>query len=259
MNNKLNIRLYQADIVWQDAELNIKKLEKQIPTLKKVDILICPEMYTTGFSMSVQNCAEKFPGASTKSIIDIAKKSNTAIVCSLIVSENGEYFNRLLFVFPDGKYEYYDKRHLFTMGEEDKYYTAGTKRLIIDYKGWKICPLICYDLRFPVWSRNDCNYDLLIYVANWPDSRRDVWNTLLRARAIENQTYVVGVNRVGKDGMGLKYSGDSILINAKGQDVLSFKQNEESYKDVEIDKTDLINFRDKFPVLNDRDDFTVNI
>ncbi|MEA1873531.1 MAG: amidohydrolase [Bacteroidota bacterium] len=257
MSNKLNIRLFQPDLVWQAANSNLQKLNVMADSLLNVDLLICPEMFTTGFTMAVQNVAQSWPGESVNTLQQIADKSDTAIVCSLVVHDQKKYFNRLVFLKPNVKPEYYDKRHLFTMGEEHHYYSAGDKQLLVEYKGWKIMPLICYDLRFPVWSRNIHDYDLLLYVANWPDSRREVWKTLLKARAIENQCFVAGVNRVGKDGMGLNYSGDSVVIDAKGNKIVNCVDYQECYCDVLIDKLELAAFREKFPVLNDKDSFEI--
>jgi len=255
MSNKLTIRLFQPDLVWQAANANLKKLNDMSDRLSDIDLLICPEMFTSGFTMAVQNVAQTWPGESVHALQQLADKSDTAIVCSLVICEQEKYYNRLVFFKPNNKPEYYDKRHLFTMGEEHHYYSAGDKQLIVEYKDWKIMPLVCYDLRFPVWSRNVHNYDLLIYVANWPDSRRDVWSTLLKARALENQCFVAGVNRVGKDGMGLNYSGDSVLIDAKGNRLAACADYQEMFCDMQIEKSELVAFRQKFPVLNDKDAF----
>lgn len=257
MSNKLSIRLFQADLVWQAANANLQKLNDKVDSLLDVDLLICPEMFTSGFTMAVQNVAQTWPGESVNALQQLADKSDTAIICSLVICEQGKYFNRLVFIKPNDKLEYYDKRHLFTMGEEHHYYSAGDRQLIVEYKDWKIMPLVCYDLRFPVWSRNVQNYDLLVYVANWPDSRRDVWSTLLKARALENQCFVAGVNRVGKDGMGLNYSGDSVLIDAKGNKLAGCEEYEETFCDLQIDKLEMQAFRKKFPVLQDGDAFKI--
>ncbi len=257
MSNKLNIRLFQADLKWQAANANLQKLNDMADDLSGVDLLICPEMFSSGFTMAVQNVAQVWPGESVNALQQLADKSDTAIICSLVIRDRKKYYNRLVFIKPNDECEYYDKRHLFTMGEEHHYYAAGDKRLIVEYKDWKIMPLICYDLRFPVWSRNIHSYDLLLYVANWPDSRRDVWTTLLKARALENQCFVAGVNRVGKDGMGLNYAGDSVLIDAKGNKLATCADYQEAYCDVQIKKSDLAVFREKFPVLNDRDSFKI--
>ena len=259
MSNNLNIRLFQADLEWQSPLGNMDKLQSMKQELASVDLLICPEMFTTGFSMAVQSIAEKWPGESLEMMKQIASETGAAIIASLVIEDEGRYFNRLVFVKPDRTVEYYDKRHLFTMGEEHLYYTAGTQRLIVEYKGWRILPLICYDLRFPVWSRNRNEYDLLVYVANWPDSRRNVWLSLLKARALENQAYVAGVNRVGKDAMGLNYSGDSCLFDARGNVISGSNISREESLDAVLDMDELRAFRAKFPVLGDGDDFQLEL
>jgi predicted amidohydrolase len=189
----------------------------------------------------------------------MARQKNSAIVGSISVKENNQFFNRLYWVFPDQTVEFYNKRHLFSMGNEPKHYNGGNKKLIIEYKGWKICPLVCYDLRFPVWSRNTKQqpYDVLIYVANWPAARSYPWKQLLIARAIENQCFVLGVNRVGDDGNAVSHSGDSMAMNARGEILTKIKPNEETIETVVLLKNELTDFRISFPVLNDGDDFTI--
>ena len=189
---------------------------------------------------------------------EMARSSNAAIAGSVIINENGNNVNRFLFVKPDGQYQYYDKRHLFAMAGENKSYTQGKKNELIEYKGWRIRPQICYDLRFPVWSRNTEKYDLLIYVANWPEKRIAHWKTLLQARAIENQAYVVGVNRIGVDGNNYKYSGDSAVYNPLGEKITKIKPDEDSVETVSISRDLIENTRRTLPFLNDKDDFIVN-
>ncbi|MDD4109175.1 MAG: hypothetical protein PHH93_10705, partial [Prolixibacteraceae bacterium] len=184
-----------------------------------------------------------------------AARKNCALVGSLIIEEDSKVFNRCIWAFPDGRVEYYDKRHLFTMSGEREQYTPGEKMLLVEYRGWRFCPLICYDLRFPVWSRNTDRYDVLLYLANWPAARHDVWKTLLPARAIENQAYCIGVNRVGKDGNGLDYLGDSCLVNPKG--ISHLLGDKEEVRTFEISYSELHDFRRKFPVLDDMDSFTL--
>jgi omega-amidase len=213
-------------------------------------------MFTTGFSMSPEKLKESMNGFSVEWMKKTAYEKNASVVGSLIIEENGKIFNRAVWVFPDGNYQFYDKRHLFSMGGEQFSYSAGNKKLIVDFRGWKFCPLICYDLRFPVWSRNTENYDVLIYMANWPSARHFVWKNLLIARAIENQSYCVGVNRTGNDGIGLNYSGDSALITPKGiSDFLGEKEKVHTY---ELSFNELHEFRKSFPVLGDCDTFTVH-
>jgi predicted amidohydrolase len=217
-------------------------------------------MFTTGFTMNPANYAESHEGNGLQWMKKMARQKNCAIVGSISVKENNQFFNRLYWVFPDQTVEFYDKRHLFSMGNEPEHYASGNKKLIIDYKGWKICPLVCFDLRFPVWSRNTKQqpYDVLIYVANWPAVRSYPWKQLLIARAIENQCFVIGVNRVGEDGNAVSHSGDSIAINVRGEIMSKIRPNEEVTETVVLLKNDLEDFRNSFPVLNDGDSFTLN-
>lgn len=253
-NNELKLALYQADLFWEQPDKNIEKLCEHEGNLQDIDILICPEMFTTGFSMNVKHMAQPHQSGHFKHMAKLATNTDTALVFSMIVHDGGKYYNRLYFIFPDGSSAFYDKKHLFMMGDEHNHYSAGHKRLLVDFKGWRIMPLICYDLRFPVWSRNTSNYDLLLYVANWPGVRADVWKTLLKARALENQSYVAGVNRVGADGRNITYQGDSLLFDAKGKALLDGGDGEKFLTaSVYYDKLKI--FRDKFPVLNDTDNF----
>ena len=212
----LKVTIIQPDIIWENPGENLTKYSTTIAAAGKTDLVILPEMFTTGFSMNSENLYELMDGPTVNWMKYTAKFNKTAIIGSLIIKENGKIYNRAVWVFPDGSVSYYDKRHLFTMGQEHLHYASGKEKLLVEYKGWRICPLICYDLRFPVWSRNTDNIDLLIYVANWPAVRSQVWKTLLLARAIENQVFCMGVNRTGIDGYGIKYSGDSAFIDAKG-------------------------------------------
>ncbi|HKK66685.1 MAG TPA: nitrilase-related carbon-nitrogen hydrolase, partial [Bacteroidales bacterium] len=202
-SQKLNLALFQTELTWENPGENIERLSRETDTLTRADLIVCPEMFTTGFSMESERLAEPHKGESYQAIARLAAQYDTAIVFSMITRAEGKYYNRLYFIFPDGTSAHYDKKHLFTMGEEDQHYAPGSKRLYVDYKGWRIMPLVCYDLRFPVWSRNVSNYDLLIYVADWPKVRAEVWKSLLKARALENQAYVAGVNCIGTDGRNL--------------------------------------------------------
>ncbi|MGM0650484.1 MAG: amidohydrolase [Bacteroidota bacterium] len=253
-NNELKLALYQADLFWEQPDKNIEKLWEYEGKLQDIDILICPEMFTTGFSMNVKNMAQPHQSGHFQHMAKLATNTDTALVFSMIVHDGGKYYNRLYFIFPDGCTAFYDKKHLFMMGDEHNHYSAGHKRLLVDFKGWRIMPLICYDLRFPVWSRNTSNYDLLLYVANWPGVRADVWKTLLKARALENQSYVAGVNRVGTDGRNITYQGDSLLFDAKGKALLDAGDGEK-FLTASVYYDELKIFRDKFPVLNDIDNF----
>lgn len=252
----LHIALFQLDLVWESPELNRQKVDKMLDGLQKpCDIIFLPEMFTTGFTMDVAEHAEPADGETIRWMKIRSREHQIALCGSLIMEEAGLYFNRLVFVEPSGELRFYDKRHLFTMGSENKYFSRGTERLIIPYKGWRICPMICYDLRFPVWSRNRLEYDVLIYVANWPASRADVWNTLLKARAIENQTYIAGVNRVGVDGKMIPYSGNSQILNAKGQVMAESGKDDEEVIASALSWSELVKFRTTFPVLDDADTF----
>ncbi len=258
--SQLNISLVQHELYWEAPEQNRNSLTTAIAKLKQTDLIILPEMFTTGFTMNVSEQAEEMEGPTHVWMYQMAQQHQAVICGSIIVKEKNQYFNRLLWMLPDGNYEYYDKKHLFSMAGEDEYFEAGAQRLITQLKGWKICPLICYDLRFPVWSRNTTpshgyQYDLLIYIANWPSPRTSAWEKLLDARAIENLCYVAGVNRIGKDGKGLTYNGASRLIDMKGNTLLSGDRNEAFVKSFTIDLTELNKFRAKFPAIKDADPF----
>jgi len=254
---KLNIAYIQANLVWENSAANLKMLENHFDKIENTDIVVLPEMFNTGFTMNVKGQAQLPAGDVMQWLKLKAKEHNFAIMGSTIINDGGKYYNRFFMVTPQGSTEQYDKRHLFRMGDEHKNFTAGNKLQTFNYLGWRIRPLICYDLRFPVWSRNKNNYDLLIYVANWPKARREVWKTLLKARAIENQCYVIGVNRVGNDGMGIEYSGDSVVIDPKGSTISQLPENNEATGTASISLSELQVFRSKFPVHFDADDFTI--
>lgn len=258
--NDLKITTIQTHILWEDVNSNIAHFDLKVDQLSEpTDIIVLPEMFTTGFTMNPVKLAEEHGGRGLQWMIRKAKEKQCVITGSISVNHNGNYFNRLYWVKPDGNYEYYDKRHLFRMGNEHQHYTAGNKKLIIEYKGWKVCPLVCYDLRFPVWSRNtkDCGYDVLIYVANWPEVRSYPWKQLLIARAIENQCYVVGVNRVGEDGNQIKHSGDSCIINPRGEIISKTLAHEDRLETLTLSYNYLQEFRKLFPVMMDGDDFEI--
>jgi len=257
--NDLTVSMVQANLQWQDAAANRATLDRCLSQISiPTDLIVLPEMFTTGFSMDAAALAEPMDGPTVAWLREHAAAHQAVVTGSLIIEENGQYFNRLLWVRPDGSLSYYDKRHLFTLACEQNTYTAGTARLVEEWRGWRICPLVCYDLRFPVWSRNQAAqpYDLLLYVANWPAVRRNAWITLLRARAIENLSYVLGVNRVGQDGIGHEYVGDSALLDMRG-DYLLQAGNLHSCITRTLRRDDLEDFRTKFPALNDADDFTL--
>lgn len=253
--------IIQSDLYWENPEKNrqqfSEKIKEQFQRIEKTDLIILPEMFTTGFSMNAEVLAEKMSGESLKWMISIAKSYDIAITGSLIIEENSLYYNRLFFVFPNGNYEYYDKRHTFTLAGEHKTFQAGDEKLIVSYLGWKICPLICYDLRFPVWARNIENYDLLIYVANWPKRRISAWDTLLKARAIENMSYCIGVNRVGEDANGHQYNGHSAVYNVLGEALLNEVSESECVLNVTLEKDHMNSNRNQLQFLNDRDNFNL--
>ena len=253
----MRISLVQMDIVWADKKANLTKSEQILQSLTgKTDLAVLPEMFTTGFCTDKLELAETSDGETVQSLICWAKKLDMAISGSFIATENGNIYNRAFFVFPDGKIQTADKRHLFTVGGEDKFFSSGDKRLIVNYKTFNILVLVCYDVRFPVWSRNvDNEYDLLMYVASFPHARMAAWDALLPARAIENQVYTCGVNRVGTDGMNVRYSGHSVLLDFKGNELISFAAYEENVKTFEIQKEPLEQFRKKYAFWKDADRF----
>ena len=256
--SNLRITTVQSVIHWENIDANLDHFSNKISHLKnQTDVVVLPEMFTTGFSMNPSTLAESMTGKTMKWLTKQAKKINAVITGSFIAEDNGKYYNRLVWMYPNGTYEIYDKRHLFTLAKEHENYESGTRKLIIEWKGWKICPLICYDLRFPVWARNVEGYDLLLYTANWPTARSNAWKTLLEARAIENQCYVVGVNRVGNDGSGLEYAGDSSVIDFGGK-VLQRASDIEQVATVEISKSTMEKFRKKLNFLGDRDLFKID-
>ncbi len=260
MSEKLNIAFIQANLKWEDSEANRQLFSEEISKVsEETDLIILPEMFTTGFSMKAEKLAEPTDGPTLKWLREQAKTKDSAITGSVIISENGNFFNRLFFVFPDGSYKLYDKRHTFTLAKEDETYTAGKERLIVTYKGWKICPLICYDLRFPVWARNTEDYDLLIYVANWPEKRVNAWDALLKARAIENMCYCIGLNRTGEDGDGYVYNGHSAAYDVLGKELTELDRSDEFTAEISIDKASLYETRKKLKFLQDRDDFTLKL
>jgi omega-amidase len=257
VKDQLKVALVQYDIAWESVAENCWKIEQLVSDFKsEIDILILPEAFNTGFSMNPQKVAETTEGDSVIWLKYLATRRNFVVCGSIFIYENGKYFNRFYWVEPEGKIITYDKRHLFSMGGEDKLFTPGITPTIIDYKGWKLFPTICYDLRFPVWCRNTQSYDLMINVANWPAARNEVWKTLIKARAIENQCYVVAVNRVGIDGMGIEYSGDSQVIDPKGVKIYK-AENRENIETVTISYHHLHAFREKFNTLKDGDKFTI--
>lgn len=251
----MKIAVIQIPLVWEDPKLNRSCIEEKINSIEEgTDLIVLPEMFTTGFTMQPDRVAETMHGETMVWMQSLAKAKNCAITGSLVIVENKRYYNRLLFVFPSGEIQYYNKRHLFTLAGEDKSYTKGTQKLIVEYRGWKICPLICYDVRFPVFARNKEGYDLLLYVANWPTIRIQAWDTLLKARAVENMSYVIGCNRVGTDEKDYHYSGHSQVIDYLGNYCIAPQEIEGVFY-AQLDKEALEKTRTKLGFLNDQDTF----
>jgi len=258
MKNLLNLTLLQLDLVWEDAHANRKKIDAYLNSLEgEMDLIVLPEMFTTGFSMNPAKLFETMAGPTINWLQEWAAVLDSAITGSFIVKEDNRYLNRLVWMRPDGSFDFYDKRHLFRMGEEHDSYSPGRNFLITTFREWQFKPLICYDLRFPVWSRNQNDYDVLIYIANWPESRRKVWRHLLIARAIENLSYVVGVNRIGKDGRDLSYSGDSIVVDPRGEIVASAEPYQECMMSYQLDHQEIQHLKDHFPAHLDADEFVL--
>lgn len=246
--------LIQAPLIWENPKANRNYFEEKINSIQEADLIVLPEMFTTGFTMNPYAVAETMEGETLLWLKHWAKNKQAAITGSLIIFENDIYYNRLVFVFPSGEVQCYDKRHLFSLAGEEKIYTSGQQKLIVEYKGWKICPLICYDLRFPVFSRNVDNYDLLLYVANWPKLRINAWDILLKARSVENMCYTVGVNRIGRDESNHEYVGHSQVIDFLGNTMLEPQETEGIFI-VNLDKNQMLETRKKLAFLDDRDSF----
>lgn len=261
----LTITILQSDLVWEEIDTNLNNFEIKLSGIKhRQDLIILPEMFNSGFSVNPENFAEKPDGKTTQWLKKQAAEKKCVITGSIAIKENGQYYNRLIWMKPDGTYHSYDKRHLFRMAEENKVFSGGKNKIITEIKGWKILPLVCYDLRFPVWSKNtyrnnSYEYDLLIIIANWPKSRNHVWKTLLKARAIENLCYVAGVNRIGKDGKFNDHTGDSSIIDYRGNVICEAPASEENITTLTIDYNKLAKFRAGFAVGLDWDDFTINV
>lgn len=256
MSNTLKITIIQSHLLWENPVANRELFSEKINSISEsTDIIVLPEMFTTGFTMNATPLAEQEQGETLQWMQQIARNKNAAITGSVIIKEDDNYYNRLFFVFPEGTYKKYDKRHTFTLAKEHETYTAGTEKLLINYKGWKICPLICYDLRFPVWARNTEDYDILLYVANWPNKRVSAWDALLKARAIENMAFCIGVNRIGLDGNGFEYSGHSAIYNVLGEQLTTQDHEKEIIETVTLEKKHITTLRDHLQFLQDRDLF----
>lgn len=259
MTKDLKVTIVQTNLAWENADANLAAFSQKLESIEasSTDLIVLPEMFNTGFTMNANAVAETMNGKTVEWMAKMASQKKAVITGSCVIKENGKYYNRLIWMRPDGTHETYDKRHTFRMAEENKTYSSGEKKLIVELAGWKICPLVCYDLRFPVWSRNTGDYDCLIYVANWPERRSYAWRHLLIGRAIENQVYIVGVNRIGKDGKDIDYSGYSVVLNPKGESVSAAKPNEESIETITLSHKELEKYRKEFPVALDADKFEI--
>jgi omega-amidase len=274
----LNITIVQSSLHWENADANLAMFDEKLEAVSGSDLVVLPEMFTTGFAVEREHVAEEHGGKGLQWMLKKSKEKNCVVAGSIAVKDNGKFYNRLYWVEPGGKIQHYDKRHLFRMAKEDVHFSAGEEKIICELKGWKICPLICYDLRFPVWSRNRFNspvmpsgvgtgsgqptngeweYDVLLYVANWPEVRSFPWKSLLVARAIENQCYTIGVNRVGADGNNIMHSGDSVILNPRGEMLSNLNPHEERAETITIDFEYLEKFRKQFPVGMDADQFNM--
>jgi predicted amidohydrolase len=262
--SSLTITTIQTELQWEDKQTNLKRFEERIFAIPEpTEVVVLPEMFSTGFSVRPAALAERMDGPTLAWMQEIAARKRIILTGSIIAEEDGNYYNRMIWMLPNGEYGYYDKRHRFAYAGEDEQYTAGHKRLIASVKGWKVLLLVCYDLRFPVWSRqapaaptDDLEYDLLLYVANWPESRAHAWKTLLQARAIENQCFVAGVNRIGNDGNDIGYSGDTMIVGPLGETIYHAASNDEAHT-VTLRKEDLAGIRQRFPFWRDADHFSI--
>tara|TARA_B100001094_G_scaffold331977_1_gene402215 strand:- start:1011 stop:1787 length:777 start_codon:yes stop_codon:yes gene_type:complete len=257
VNNNLNITLVQSNIFWKGKEKNFSHLNDLLEKIQKTDIILLPEMFNTGFCPADTSLSESMNGKTVNWMKELSKQNNCSVAGTLMIVENHKVFNRLVWVSVSGETITYDKYHLFSLINEQRYISKGQERLIIDEQGWKICPLICYDLRFPVFCRNNVDYDILIYLANWPVKRIDAWGSLLKARSIENQCYTIGVNRVGEDGNGALFNGHSKVFDSFGKEIISATDNTEAVLQISLSLDDLKLKRRQMNFLQDRDDFTL--
>lgn len=255
MNRELRVTLIQSNIHWENIPGNLSMFEGKIRSIHDTDLIVLPEMFSTGFTMNAERLAEEMDGRTLQWMGTLSREVNATICGSIIIRAEGAFYNRFIWMRPDGTFEYYDKRHLFSLAKEHETFTAGTRKLLIRHGEWTICPQICYDLRFPVWSRNAEGYDVLLNVASWPEKRGLAWRTLLRARAIENQCYVVGLSRVGDDGEGVLQSGSSAVIDPMGEVVWEGSPVDEAIQTVTLSSQSIYETRRKLPFLKDRDLF----
>jgi omega-amidase len=253
----MKIAIIQAPLFWENPKENRIYFEGKINSISEnTDLIVLPEMFTTGFTMRPELVAETMQGETVVWLQELAKVKNCAITGSVVIKENNNFYNRMLFIFPSGELQFYDKKHLFTLAGEDKVYTSGKQKVIVNYLDWKICLQVCYDLRFPAFSRNSEDYDLMIYVASWPKMRTNAWDALLKARAIENMSYVIGVNRIGEDDNGYQYIGHSQIVDYLGEYVIEPTESESIFM-AELDKEKMISTRQKLGFLDDRDHFEI--
>ena len=255
IKRKLTFHIFQTTLYWKDKEKNLQNLDRLISNISETDIILLPEMFNTAFCPKSNYLAESMNSTTVNWMKKISIQKKCAISGSLMIEENGKIYNRLVWISKNGKISTYDKRHLFSLVNENEFLSKGEKRIIIEEQGWKICPLICYDLRFPVFSRNNIDYDILIYLANWPVKRIDAWDTLLKARSIENQSYTIGVNRIGNDGNGIAFNGHSKVFDAFGKELISANEDSEEVIQAEISSHDLKLKRRQMNFLKDRDKF----
>lgn len=254
MKRTLNLSLIQCDIFWEEIEKNISHFDRLVSNIPETDLILLPEMFNTAFCPKSNNLAEEMDGKTVSWMLKISQQRKCAIAGTLMIKEGTKVFNRLVFILKNGDIKTYDKRHLFSLAKEERYIEKGKARLIVNVEGWKICPLICYDLRFPVFSRNNVEYDLLIYLANWPVKRIEAWDTLLKARSIENQCYTAGINRIGEDGNNILFNGHSAVFDSFGEGLVSSSENEEVLQ-VALSIEDLKLKRRQRNFLKDRDNF----
>jgi predicted amidohydrolase len=259
----MNITVIQSDLIWKDRQANLSNFTAKINLIDKPsDLIILPEMFNTGFVVDPDDVAEKADGMTMAWLKDMARLKKCIVTGSLIIEDHGHYYNRLIWMKPDGSYELYDKRHLFSFAQEHQKFHKGMKKLVVELHDWRIHPLVCYDLRFPVWSKNTMNngafdYDILLYIANWPSQRSHAWKSLLVARSIENLSYVIGVNRIGEDGHGNQHAGDTMIISPAGEIIFASEPFIESTASIQLSREELVNFRNRFAFGNDWDNFTI--
>lgn len=255
----LRVTLIQSTLHWEQPQRNRKMFEEKIDFIEEqTDVIVLPEMFTTGFSMKPKELAETMQGETVDWMQRMARKKSAVVTGSLIIEEGGDYFNRLIWMQPNGKLDTYDKRHLFSLAGEENHYKQGDRRVVVELNGWKIALFVCYDLRFPVWSRNKSEYDVALYIANWPERRSFPWKQLMIARAIENQSYVIGLNRVGDDGNKVSHSGDSAIIDALGEKISTLEAHDDGLETISLSMQDLQDVRQKFQFLNDQDQFEIH-